>query len=407
MVLEKENFADNMEVLIKNTRKVLTESGANVTAVTQTAKSQTAITADETMDENKVMVTESSVEDPKELAKTELSEVHLHESTPFDPSIEPLLKDNPRRFVIFPIQYQDIWQMYKKAEASFWTVEEVDLSKDMKDWESLKPSERHFISHVLAFFAASDGIVNENLVERFSQEVQVTEARCFYGFQIAMENVHSEMYSLLIDTYIRDPKEREFLFNAIETLPCVKKKADWALNWISSKKANFGERVVAFAAVEGIFFSGSFAAIFWLKKRGLMPGLTFSNELISRDEGLHCDFACLMFKYLVQKPTRERVTSIIRDAVVIEQEFLTKALPVDMLGMNCDLMSQYIEFVADRLLVELGCEKIYNTKNPFNFMEFISLEGKTNFFEKKVGEYQKWGVMANRLDNVFTLDADF
>ncbi|XP_053662683.1 ribonucleoside-diphosphate reductase subunit M2 B [Anopheles marshallii] len=397
MVLEKENLAEAMEGIIKNTRKVLTESGANVTPTKATT---TAMEEDkETVDENTV--------DPKELAKGELSEVHLQDSAPFDPSIEPLLKDNPRRFVIFPIQYPDIWQMYKKAEASFWTVEEVDLSKDMKDWESLKPSERHFISHVLAFFAASDGIVNENLVERFSQEVQVTEARCFYGFQIAMENVHSEMYSLLIDTYIRDPKQRDFLFNAIETLPCVKKKADWALNWISSKKANFGERVVAFAAVEGIFFSGSFAAIFWLKKRGLMPGLTFSNELISRDEGLHCDFACLMFRYLVQKPSKERVTDIIRDAVVIEQEFLTKALPVDMLGMNCDLMSQYIEFVADRLLLELGCDKIYHTKNPFSFMEFISLEGKTNFFEKKVGEYQKWGVMANRLDNVFTLDADF
>lgn len=397
MVLEKENFAENMETIIKNTRKVLTESGANVASPTKTIP----------MEEETKAPTDEGTSDPKELARTELSEVHLRESAPFDPSIEPLLRDNPRRFVIFPIQYPDIWQMYKKAEASFWTVEEVDLSKDMKDWDALKPSERHFISHVLAFFAASDGIVNENLVERFSQEVQVTEARCFYGFQIAMENVHSEMYSLLIDTYIRDSKQREFLFNAIETLPCVKKKADWALNWISSKKANFGERVVAFAAVEGIFFSGSFASIFWLKKRGLMPGLTFSNELISRDEGLHCDFACLMFKYLVQKPTKERVTDIIRDAVVIEQEFLTKALPVDMLGMNCELMSQYIEFVADRLLLELGCDKIYHTKNPFSFMEFISLEGKTNFFEKKVGEYQKWGVMANRLDNVFTLDADF
>ncbi|XP_052872282.1 ribonucleoside-diphosphate reductase subunit M2 isoform X2 [Anopheles cruzii] len=350
---------------------------------------------------------DNGADDPKQLAKSELSEVHKSEPTRFDPSIEPLLRDNPRRFVIFPIQYHDIWQMYKKAEASFWTVEEVDLSKDMCHWEKLKPSERHFISHVLAFFAASDGIVNENLVERFSQEVQVTEARCFYGFQIAMENVHSEMYSLLIDTYIRNPEEREFLFNAIETLPCVKRKADWALNWISSKEANFGERVVAFAAVEGIFFSGSFASIFWLKKRGLMPGLTFSNELISRDEGLHCDFACLMFKYLVQKPSPERVTDIIKDAVIIEQEFLTKALPVDMLGMNCELMSQYIEFVADRLLVELGCDKVYNSQNPFSFMEFISLEGKTNFFEKKVGEYQKWGVMAKRSDNVFTLDADF
>lgn len=281
------------------------------------------------------------------------------------------------------------------------------MSKDMNDWNNLKDTERHFISHVLAFFAASDGIVNENLVERFSQEVQVTEARCFYGFQIAMENVHSEMYSLLIDTYIRDPKERDFLFNAVETLPCVKKKADWALNWIASKSANFGERIIAFAAVEGIFFSGSFASIFWLKKRGLMPGLTFSNELISRDEGLHCDFACLMYKHLVQKPPKERVIEIIAEAVKIEQEFLTDALPCDMLGMNCQLMSEYIEFVADRLLGELNIEKIYNTKNPFSFMELISLEGKTNFFEKKVGEYQKAGVMANRLDNVFTLDAEF
>ncbi len=237
-------------------------------------------------------------------------------------------------------------------------MEEVDLSKDLTDWNNLKDTERHFISHVLAFFAASDGIVNENLIERFSQEVQVTEARCFYGFQIAMENVHSEMYSLLIETYIRDPKQRGFLFNAVESLPCVKKKADWALNWIASKNANYGERVVAFAAVEGIFFSGSFASIFWLKKRGLMPGLTFSNELISRDEGLHCDFACLMFKHLVQKPPKERIIEIITEAVKIEQEFLTDALPVDMLGMNCKLMSQYIEFVADRLLVELGVDKV-------------------------------------------------
>lgn len=325
----------------------------------------------------------------------------------YDAQKEPLLRDNPRRFVIFPIEYHDIWKMYKKAEASFWTAEEVDLSKDLSHWEKLKPDEKHFISHVLAFFAASDGIVNENLVERFSQEVQVTEARCFYGFQIAMENVHSEMYSLLIDTYIRDPKEREYLFNAIETMECVKKKADWALSWISSPTATFGERIVAFAAVEGIFFSGSFASIFWLKKRGLMPGLTFSNELISRDEGLHCDFACLMFKHLVQKPSVERVTEIISNAVVIEQEFLTEALPVAMIGMNCDLMKQYIEFVADRLLGELGCPKIYNSTNPFDFMEHISLEGKTNFFEKKVGEYQKAGVMSSKEESVFTLDADF
>ncbi|XP_035473186.1 ribonucleoside-diphosphate reductase subunit M2 [Scophthalmus maximus] len=320
---------------------------------------------------------------------------------------EPLLKENPRRFVIFPIQYHDIWQMYKKAEASFWTAEEVDLSKDLQHWETLKDEERYFISHVLAFFAASDGIVNENLVERFTQEVQVTEARCFYGFQIAMENIHSEMYSLLINTYIKESTEREYLFNAIETLPCVKKKADWAINWIGNKNAAFGERVVAFAAVEGIFFSGSFAAIFWLKKRGLMPGLTFSNELISRDEGLHCDFACLMFKHLLNKPSRETVTKIIKNAVAIEQEFLTEALPVKLIGMNCDMMKTYIEFVADRLMVELGFAKIFRVENPFDFMENISLEGKTNFFEKRVGEYQRMGVMSGTTDNTFRLDADF
>ncbi|RXM36969.1 Ribonucleoside-diphosphate reductase subunit M2 [Acipenser ruthenus] len=320
---------------------------------------------------------------------------------------EPLLKDNPRRFVIFPIQYHDIWQMYKKAKASFWTAEEVDLSKDIGHWESLRKEERYFISHVLAFFAASDGIVNENLVERFSQEVQVTEARCFYGFQIAMENIHSEMYSLLIDTYIKDPTEREYLFNAIETLPCVRKKADWAMNWIGNEEAQYGERVVAFAAVEGIFFSGSFASIFWLKKRGLMPGLTFSNELISRDEGLHCDFACLMFKHLVNKPSEGKVKEIIKDAVRIEQEFLTDSLPVNLIGMNCTLMKQYIEFVADRLMLELGFSKIFRAENPFDFMENISLEGKTNFFEKRVGEYQRMGVMSKPTEKTFTLDADF
>lgn len=321
---------------------------------------------------------------------------------------EPLLKDNPRRFVVFPIKYHDIWQMYKKAEASFWTAEEVDLSKDLGHWDTLKDEERHFISHVLAFFAASDGIVNENLVERFSKEVQVTEARCFYGYQIATENIHSEMYSLLIDTYIKDTAEREYLFNAIETMPCVKRKADWAIKWINDDASSFAERVIAFAAVEGIFFSGSFAAIFWLKKRGIMPGLTFSNELISRDEGLHCDFACLMFKHVVNKPPQSRIYDIIKDAVSIEQDFLTKALPCNLIGMNCELMKQYIEFVADRLLVELQCEKVYNVENPFDFMENISLEGKTNFFEKRVGEYQKMGVMGgDSQDNAFTLDADF
>merc|ERR1719300_1183780 len=319
---------------------------------------------------------------------------------------EPLLKENPRRFVVLPIQYHAIWKMYKKAEASFWTAEEVDLSQDLAHWNRLKEEERYFIKHVLAFFAASDGIVNENLVEKFMKEVQVPEARCFYGFQIAIENIHSEMYSLLIDTYIKDPSEKDILFNAIENIPAVKEKAQWALNWIN--KATYAERVVAFASVEGIFFSGSFAAIFWLKKRGLMPGLTFSNELISRDEGLHTDFACLMFRHLVDKPSQERVYEIVCNAVEIEIEFLTEALPVALIGMNSLLMIQYIKFVADRLLRELNCEKVYNVENPFDFMENISLEGKTNFFEKRVGEYQKMGVMnTNEEQSKFCLDADF
>lgn len=320
---------------------------------------------------------------------------------------EPLLQENPRRFVIFPIHYPDIWKMYKQAQASFWTVEEVDLSKDLVHWDRLKDGERHFISHVLAFFAASDGIVNENLVQRFCQEVQVPEARSFYSVQILIETVHSEMYSMLINTYIRDLKERDYLFNAIETMPCVKRKADWALQWINDNKSSFAERIVAFAAVEGIFFSGSFAAIYWLKKRGLMPGLTYSNELISRDEGLHCNFACLLYSYLVKKPSDDRVKDIITKAVSIEQEFLTEALPVDLIGINCVLMKQYIEFVADRLLVDLCLNKVYNVENPFDFMESISLEGKTNFFEKRVAEYQKFGVMSGLMDTEFTLDADF
>ncbi|KAI6653778.1 Ribonucleoside-diphosphate reductase subunit M2 [Oopsacas minuta] len=319
---------------------------------------------------------------------------------------EPLLRENPDRFVVFPIKYHDIWSFYKKAEASFWTVEEVDLSKDLHDWNNLKEDERHFISHVLAFFAASDGIVNENLVHRFAQEFQIPEIRFFYGFQIAMENVHSEMYSLLIDTYIRDSEERHKLFHAIDTLPCVKMKADWALQWIGSEKATIAERIVAFSAVEGIFFSGSFAAIFWLKKRGLMHGLTFSNELISRDEGLHTDFACLIYSHLKNKPTAEQVLEIIRDAVNIEISFLTDALPVRLIGINAVLMGEYIKFVADRLLVALGYEKNYKVKNPFDFMENISLQGKTNFFEKRVGEYQKAGVM-KREERVFNTDAEF
>ncbi|TNN48070.1 Ribonucleoside-diphosphate reductase subunit M2 B [Liparis tanakae] len=320
---------------------------------------------------------------------------------------EPLLRENPRRFVVFPIQYPEIWKMYKQAQASFWTVEEVDLSKDLPHWERLKPEEKHFVSHVLAFFAASDGIVNENLVQRFCQEVQVPEARSFYAFQILIETVHSEMYSMLINTYVRELKERDYLFNAVQTMPCVRRKADWALQWINDTKSTFGERLVAFAAVEGIFFSGSFAAIYWLKKRGLMPGLTHSNELISRDEGLHCNFACLLYSYLVNKPSEDRVKDIINKAVSIEQEFLTEALPVDLIGINCCLMKQYIEFVADRLLADLKLAKVYHAENPFDFMETISLEGKTNFFEKRVAEYQRFGVMSSMKDCEFTLDADF
>lgn len=307
---------------------------------------------------------------------------------------EPLLQENPQRFVLLPIKYHEIWQMYKKAQASFWTAEEIDLSKDLHDWNNkINEDEQYFISHILAFFAASDGIVNENLVERFSGEVQIPEARCFYGFQIMMENIHSETYSLLIDTYIREPKQRTYLFNAIETIPCIRKKADWALKWITDEESTFAQRLIAFAAVEGIFFSGAFASIFWLKKRGLMPGLTFSNELISRDEGLHTDFACLLFSHLNNRPSKEIVQKIIVDAVEIEQEFLTEALPCALLGMNSNLMKQYIEFVADRLLVALGNEKVYRSTNPFDFMENISLGGKTNFFEKRVGDYQKAGVM--------------
>jgi ribonucleoside-diphosphate reductase beta chain len=320
---------------------------------------------------------------------------------------EPILQDNPDRFVLFPIVHDDIWKFYKKSEASFWTAEEIDLAADLTDWATkLNDDEKHFIKHVLAFFAASDGIVNENLAENFLSEVQYTEAKFFYGFQVMMENIHSETYSLLIDTYIKDHAEKNHLFKAIETLDCVKKKAEWALRWIDN--GSFVERLVAFAAVEGIFFSGSFCSIFWLKKRGLMPGLSFSNELISRDEGLHCDFACLLYNNHVQnKLSKERIREIIEDAVAIEKEFVTDALPVRLIGMNADLMQQYIEFVADRLLVELGNEKIYNSTNPFDFMEMISLQGKTNFFEKRVGEYQKSGVANNTGDHTFTMDADF
>jgi len=320
---------------------------------------------------------------------------------------EPILTENPNRFVLFPIKHDDIWEFYKKSEASFWTAEEIDLSADLVDWrDKLNDNERHFVKHVLAFFAASDGIVNENLAENFVSEVQYTEAKFFYGFQIKMENIHSETYSLLIDTYISDPAEKDHLFNAIETLDCVKKKANWALRWID--EASFAERLIAFAAVEGIFFSGSFCSIFWLKKRGLMPGLSFSNELISRDEGMHCDFACLLYNDHIQnKLSKETIHTIITDAVNIEKEFVTDALPVNLIGMNADLMCQYIEFVADRLLAQLGNPKVYNVENPFPWMDMISLQGKTNFFEKRVGDYQKAGVTGDRADQVFTLDADF
>ena len=322
---------------------------------------------------------------------------------------ELILTENKDRFVLFPIVHHDIWKYYKQAEASFWTAEEIDLSQDLRDWENLNDGERHFITHVLAFFAASDGIVNENLAEHFVGEVQYTEAKFFYGFQIAMENVHTETYSLLIDTYVKNPQEKDKLLHAIETMDCVKKKAEWALRWIDN--GNFQERLIAFAAVEGIFFSGSFCSIFWLKKRGLMPGLTFSNELISRDEGLHCDFACHLYtQHINNKLPVETVVGIIKDAVEIEKEFVTDSLPVNLIGMNAALMCQYIEFVADRLLDELTGTKVYNTTNPFDFMEMISLRGKTNFFEKRVAEYQKAGVMKSTEKEItpkFSLNEDF
>jgi len=318
--------------------------------------------------------------------------------------MEHILQENKDRFVMFPLKYHDIWDMYKQAEHSFWTAEEIDLAQDLTDWnEKLNDNEKHFIKMVLAFFAASDGIVNENLAENFLKEVQYPEAKSFYGFQIAMENVHSETYSLLIDTYIKDSEEKDKLFHAIDNYPSIMKKADWALKWINSE--SFAERLIAFAAVEGIFFSGSFCSIFWLKKRGLMPGLSFSNELISRDEGLHCEFACLLHnRYIQNKVSHERIKEIIISAVDIEREFITESLPVSLIGMNGKLMEQYIEFTADFWLQALGCQKVYNVENPFDFMDMISLQGKTNFFEKRVAEYQKVSDKAIDFDN---LDDDF
>lgn len=330
-------------------------------------------------------------------------------ATAKDSAQSEILRENDNRFVLFPIKYHQVWEMYKKHMAVFWTAEEIDLVPDLNDWENkLNNDERHFISHVLAFFAASDGIVNENLARRFYKEIQIPEARCFYGFQIAMENIHSETYSLLIDTYIKDQKEKNKLFNATENLACVAKKARWAMEWISSKKS-FAHRLIAFCAIEGIFFSGSFCAIYWLKKRGLMSGLCTSNEFISRDEGLHCQFAVLMHSLLNEDEQLDAatITQIITEAVAIEKEFILDAIPVALIGMNSESMSQYIEFVADHWLQQLGADAYYKTKNPFEWMELISLEGKTNFFEKRVSEYQRPGVLGEKQSHTFTLDAEF
>lgn len=319
---------------------------------------------------------------------------------------EVLLSEEEKRYVIFPIKYPKIWEMYKKAEANFWTTEELDLSKDYKDFISMDEKERYFIENVLAFFAASDGIVNENLVERFCNEVQVLEAKFFYGFQISIENIHSETYSLLIDTYVKDITKKNLLFNAVDKIESVRKKAEWTKKWINDKDSDFGTRVIAFAAVEGIFFSGSFCSIFWLKKRKLMPGLCFSNELISRDEGLHTEFAVLMYSMLKNKPPKEKILSIIKEAVELEKEFITESLPCDLIGMNKQLMRQYIEFVSDRLLLMLGLEKEYRVENPFPWMELISVQGKTNFFERRVGEYSNKAGSESK-DNVFSIEEDF
>jgi len=318
---------------------------------------------------------------------------------------EPLLTPDDNRYVMYPIVNDDIWQMYKKQVDCFWRAEEIDLSKDLNDWDSLNADEKHFVSMILAFFANSDGIVMENLAVRFLKEIQISEARAFYSFQIAMENIHSETYSLLIETYIRKTEEKQRLFRAIEHFPCIKKKSDWGQKWIGDNKSSFATRLVAFACIEGIFFSGSFCSIYWLKKRGLMPGLTFSNELISRDEALHTEFAVLLYSKLHKKIPKVKIHDIIKEAVEIETEFICEALPCRMIGMNSELMTQYIQFVADRLSVQLGYPKIYNVLNPFDFMNLISLEGKTNFFEKRVSEY----ALANKtkVDTIFDLSEDF
>ena len=319
--------------------------------------------------------------------------------------IEPILKPDDNRFVMFPIKHNDIWEMYKRQVDCFWRSEEIDLSKDLGDWDKLSSDEQHFIKMIIAFFAGSDGLVLENLASRFMNDVQISEARAFYGFQIAMENIHSETYSLLIDTYIRDGEEKARLFNGIENFPCINKKAEWAKKWIADKRSSFASRLVAFAVIEGIFFSGAFCSIYWLKKRGLMPGLTFSNELISRDEALHTEFAVLLYSKLQKKLNKKRIYEIIKEAVDIEKEFITDAIPCRMIGMNSGLMSQYVEFVADRLCLQLGYDKIYNASNPFDFMELISIETKVNFFERTNSEY----ALANKKidEDVFDLSSDF
>lgn len=321
------------------------------------------------------------------------------------PFTEPILTPDQNRFVMFPIKYNDIWEMYQKQVDCFWRPEEIDLTKDITHWETLNEAERYFISRILAFFAASDGIVLENLAMRFMNDVQISEARAFYGFQIAMENIHSHTYSLLIDTYIKNTEEKDRLLNAIDHFPCIKKKSDWAQKWIHDNRSTFATRLVAFACVEGIFFSGAFCSIYWLKKRGLMPGLTFSNELISRDEALHCEFAILLYSKLIKKMGKSRIHEIIKEAVEIEVEFICEALPCRLIGMNSVLMTQYIQFVADRLCLQLGYDKIFNVKNCFPWMELISLESKTNFFEKSSDAY----ALANKsnMAEAFDLMDDF
>jgi len=400
-VISAKNIQPTMQTAIqtsptlKGKRKASAESQAEAEAPTL----DLAATSAATVKESTVTVT-TTITLPSPINETVVAATSLLP--------EPILTENDDRFVIFPIKYPDIWEKYKQHMAVFWTPEEIDLSKDMKDWtEKLNDNERYFIKNILGFFAGSDGIVMENLASRFTREVQIAEAKFFYNCQNLLEAVHSETYSLLIDTYITDKQEKSDLLRAIQTIPCVKSKADWALAWIDSKDADFATRLIGFAAVEGIFFSGAFCAIFWLKQRGVMPGLTLSNEFIARDEGLHTEFACLLYSKIVNRLTKQKVHKIIRDAVKIEKKFITKSLPCDLIGMNSKLMSQYIEFVADRLLLQLGYPKAYNSANPFSFMERISLENKDNFFEKRVSTYGKATVGKDREEMKFSMSSDF